>query len=185
MYTSDIKGLQHLHQTICDTAERAIAEQASRQSRNDATIKLIDRLTNTCEAISTRLDAFITRQEQEREAKAREDEAARTEAYLQSLPDADAPGTPPGQSSDDDLIQAPGANLQPQPPINEEKNDPLGMGDTSSGDPSPRDAATGVLPKELDIPLGGASEPVDDPAALENPQLSETKYRNPAEVSLW
>jgi hypothetical protein len=137
-------------------------------------------LASACDQLRARLNAYIARRDA-REAEEQAEEQARIAAMLQALPDPDNPGTA------DDLVAAPGAALQPHPPVNEQHNDPS-LSDTSPGDPtgpghpSPRDAATGVLPKELDIPIGPSTDPELDPRDLAHPQQPQ---QQPTSVSLW
>jgi hypothetical protein len=54
--------------------------------------------------------------------------------------------------------------------------------------PALANGPTGSLPAALErhIPPGGsASDPIDMPAELENPQLHEPQFRDPASTSLW
>jgi hypothetical protein len=132
---------------------------------------------DACDQIVGAFEARQAEQEYDREQ-------ARIAAQLAALPDPDDPAAI--ASMGDDLVQAPGAGLQPHPPVNEEHNDPLhSMGDTDPGDLSPRDAATGVLPRGLDIPTGPSSDP-ELPENLTNPELAhQSKYRNPPSTSMW
>jgi hypothetical protein len=69
------------------------------------------------------------------------------------------------------------------PPPGEERNDPEGRN-------ADADSPTGELPRSLegpDVPTygGTATDPVENPAELANPQLRAPRYRYPASTSMW
>jgi hypothetical protein len=151
--------------------EKSNAELAIAAARTDAFVKQVDKLVATCDAIAERLDAYLSRQEQAVQRARDAAMARRVDVYMRTLPDPDA--------ADDHVHD--GGELHAHPPVDEEH---LGV----DGDDDEEIGTSGVLPPGLEekAPTGGsASDPIDTPEQLANPQLHEPQFRDPASTSMW